>query len=82
MPTVDIGQRQQGRLAAKSVLHCAASADAITATIRQALAPLSASLFSNPYGDGQTSQKILSVLREAPLSAVKTFYDIPRSGAQ
>jgi UDP-hydrolysing UDP-N-acetyl-D-glucosamine 2-epimerase len=82
VPTVNIGQRQQGRLAAESILHCAASADAITATIRQALAPLSASLFSNPYGNGQTSQKILSVLREAPLSAVKTFYDIPRSGAQ
>lgn len=82
VPTVDIGQRQQGRLAADSVLHCAASADAITATIHQALAPLPESLFSNPYGDGQTSQKVLSVLREAPLSAVKTFHDIPRSGAQ
>lgn len=39
IPTVDIGIRQQGRTAARSVLHCGTSASDIAQTIRSALDP-------------------------------------------
>lgn len=51
-PTVDIGIRQQGRLAAPSVLHCPAEAGAIKGAIAAALSPDMQALAArreNPY---------------------------------
>lgn len=39
IPTVDIGARQKGRLAAESVIHCAADALSIEDALRRALTP-------------------------------------------
>ncbi len=61
-PTVDIGTRQQGRLAAASVLHCAPERDAIARTIARALT-LDCSDVINPYGDGRSAERIVAVLR-------------------
>lgn len=60
-PTVDIGDRQKGRLRASSVIHCAPERDAIAAAIAQALA-MDASGATNPYGDGQSSARIADVI--------------------
>lgn len=64
LPAVNIGSRQGGRLAGPSVIHVEASAVAITAAIRRAMA-LKGQPFANPYGDGRSSQRIVDVLKAA-----------------
>lgn len=61
-PTVDIGERQRGRLRAESVFHCDADRLAIAKAINNALSA-DCSGVKNPYGDGTAALKILSVLR-------------------
>jgi UDP-hydrolysing UDP-N-acetyl-D-glucosamine 2-epimerase len=68
VPTVDIGDRQRGRLAAASVLHCAPERAAIAASIRQALA-LDCRDTVNPYGDGHSAARIVAALRALPPAA-------------
>lgn len=65
---VNIGDRQRGRLAAGSVLHCAGERTAIAATIARAMA-LDCSGTVNPYGDGCSSQRIVDILRSMPARA-------------
>lgn len=79
VPTVDIGERQRGRLAAASVLHCAAERRAIAATIEAALA-LDCCGVVNPYGDGHSAERIVAALRTLPPAGellVKRFHDAP-----
>jgi UDP-hydrolysing UDP-N-acetyl-D-glucosamine 2-epimerase len=66
--TVNIGDRQQGRLAADSVLHSEAERTAIRETIARALV-LDCSAVVNPYGDGRASARIVAVLRALPPAA-------------
>jgi GDP/UDP-N,N'-diacetylbacillosamine 2-epimerase (hydrolysing) len=78
---VNIGDRQRGRLKAKSVIDCAPQCEAISLAIaklydteyRQALSSV-----INPYGNGGASQKIVQTLRRYDLTDVskKSFYDI------
>lgn len=63
--TVDIGERQRGRLAADSVLHCAAERGAIADAIFQALG-LDCRGVVNPYGDGASAGRIVAALRALP----------------
>lgn len=67
--TVDVGDRQRGRLAAASVLHCKAEKDAIADALQRALS-LDCSGVVNPYGDGHSAPRIVSTLRAMP-TAVK-----------
>lgn len=64
-PTVDIGERQRGRLAASSVIHCEPKAEAISDGIRRAMT-MDCSSTVNPYGDGHSVDRILSVLHDLP----------------
>lgn len=82
--TIDIGDRQRGRLRAASVIHCEPSQDQIT----QALYTLNSLAFKasllqvvNPYGTGGASQRIVEVLAAHPLNQLikKKFHDIPLS---
>lgn len=61
IPTVNIGDRQQGRLKAASVIDCPPQAQAITSAITQAF-DMDCREVQNPYGDGQATQRILAVL--------------------
>lgn len=61
IPTVNIGERQRGRLAAASVLHCAAERHAIGAAIASA-SELDCSGVINPYGDGHSAARIVDLL--------------------
>ncbi|MBJ9329380.1 UDP-N-acetylglucosamine 2-epimerase (hydrolyzing) [Citrobacter amalonaticus] len=79
IPTVNLGERQRGRTAAKSVLHCAVNKQDIVNTIQYALDR--AYLYDgetvvNPYGQGDASAKILAMIRTAPRGRQKTFYDV------
>jgi len=64
-PTVDIGERQSGRLRANSVIHCEAYAEDIYAAIIKALS-LDCSDTVNPYGDGHSVPRMLAVLKSTP----------------
>lgn len=82
VPTVNIGDRQKGRMQAKSVLQCAPERADIARAFAQALTPTfrkKAAHAVNPYGDGDTSGKIVAILKRVfsgPLDLKKTFYDI------
>ena len=65
MPTVDVGDRQKGRLAARSVLRCPAEPAAIGDAILKAF-DLDCTGASNPYGDGRSAGRIVEILRAAP----------------
>lgn len=78
-PTVDIGDRQKGRLRAQSVIHCEAEREAIRAAIAQAYG-LDCTTVVNPYGQGDASARILATLKTIPEPAgliVKRFHDLP-----
>ena len=80
VPSVDIGERQKGRLAASSVIHTQPNAEAISEAITQALA-MGANLklqpIDNPYGQGEASSKIKDIIKSmAPSSSAKSFYDL------
>jgi UDP-N-acetylglucosamine 2-epimerase len=64
-PTVNVGPRQAGRLAGPSVLHAEAESAAISAAVARAMAG-DVSDFDNPYGDGQSSGRIVRALIAAP----------------
>ncbi|MEO2216582.1 UDP-N-acetylglucosamine 2-epimerase [Chromobacterium vaccinii] len=79
--TVNIGDRQKGRLSASSVIHCAPTLD----SIREAIAKLYDSSYKsilpqtvNPYGDGGASKKIADILRNTSIENLtkKSFFDI------
>lgn len=82
VPTVNIGQRQKGRMAAASVVNCQPDSVSISSAINDALSPLPASAFANPYGMGDVSARIVAVLRRYPLTSAKAFHDITRSFPQ
>lgn len=62
IPTVNVGDRQKGRLRARSVIDCEPHAAAIRKAIKRALA-LDCADVVNPYGDGFASERIVSVLK-------------------
>jgi UDP-N-acetylglucosamine 2-epimerase (non-hydrolysing)/GDP/UDP-N,N'-diacetylbacillosamine 2-epimerase (hydrolysing) len=61
-PTVNIGDRQKGRIQATSVINCAPEASSIERAILQALS-LDCSGVQNPYGDGNASVRIKDCLK-------------------
>lgn len=63
--TVDVGDRQGGRLAASSVIRCAPERRAIGVAIERALS-MDCTGTVNPYGDGQASQRIVEIFRTLP----------------
>ena len=84
IPTVNIGDRQKGRMRAESVIDCPPEREAVTAAMKKAMTPEFKAVAANtdsPFGDGRTSKKILSellrFLRSAPHNTKKTFYDLP-----
>ena len=79
--TVNIGDRQRGRLKASSVVDCAPERKSIADALRILYSPefqARLAAVSNPYGDGSASEKVVRVLEEHPLDALlkKTFYDL------
>ena len=60
-PTVDIGERQQGRLKAQSVISCAPERGAIAAAVAEALRR-GRRVVTNPYGTGDSARRIVEIL--------------------
>lgn len=82
VPTVNIGDRQKGRMQAKSVINCKTDFASIKEAISLALSESfknSIKTVINPYGDGYVSEKILKELEGAfnhKISLKKSFYDL------
>lgn len=79
VPTVNIGARQKGRLAAKSVINCNPTKTEITEAIIFALEgryKTAGEKIKNPYGQGDASSQIIALLKTTKLNLIKTFYDM------
>ena len=81
VPTVNIGDRQKGRIQAASILDCSADANAVRQTIERALSPAfqkSLSGISNPYDRPGTCSTIVGLLEKTDLfgSTQKTFHAV------
>lgn len=63
IPTINIGDRQKGRLQAESVINCESTAMQIIAALRQGF-DKDFSGTVNPYGDGYASQRIVETIEE------------------
>ena len=76
IPTLDIGDRQKGRIAADSVIHCGYSVEEIKEGLKQAMKGTSKA--KNPYDKEGTCQAILETIKTYPLKNIvqKHFYDI------
>lgn len=75
IPTVNIGNRQAGRLRGNSIFDCGENESAIVNAINQGLAFKGP--FINPYGDGNTSVMIVKTLEKIKdVCLQKRFYDI------
>lgn len=77
--TINIGMRQKGRLSAKSVIDCKADKKAIVDAIDVGLNKtykMSGEVIFNPYGQGDASGQIVTLLRELQVTPCKSFYDL------
>jgi UDP-hydrolysing UDP-N-acetyl-D-glucosamine 2-epimerase len=82
VPTVNIGNRQRGRLRAASVIDCGENPASIAAAIHRALDPAfrrAARKTVSPFGDGRASARMARNLAEVDLNGVrnKRFHDLP-----
>lgn len=80
-PTINMGDREKGRLLAPSVLSCAVDSQEIVKAIKKALSPSFKENLKQGkqfYGRGHVSKKILEVIKAVVLekSLAKTFYDL------
>jgi GDP/UDP-N,N'-diacetylbacillosamine 2-epimerase (hydrolysing) len=84
--TINIGDRQRGRIKAKSVIDCNSTVEGI----REALEILFSKQFqemvkhiASPYGEGGAAKKIVKIIKKYPLEEIikKRFYDLmPQKG--
>ncbi len=83
IPTINIGNRQRGRLQGESVINCGPIAEQVCQAIETALSEEFKQIAQkavNPYGDGNTSIKIVEILKDQlinkEIDLKKKFYDI------
>ena len=83
IPTLNIGIRQDGRLAADSVVNCGVSKEEISAGLDNVLSEATrakARTTVNPYAQPDTLKKIVDAVCNTPLDniIIKLFYDLPQ----
>lgn len=81
IPTLNIGSRQRGRIAAPSVVHCDPTREAISAGLDTILSPEHRAIAArkdNPYYRPDTLRLITDAIRLTPLEGItiKHFHDI------
>jgi GDP/UDP-N,N'-diacetylbacillosamine 2-epimerase (hydrolysing) len=79
--TINIGDRQCGRLQAKSVINCEATRESIASALGQLYSTDFQSRLHhviNPYGEGGASIKVVHTLKHYPIADIvkKSFYDL------
>jgi GDP/UDP-N,N'-diacetylbacillosamine 2-epimerase (hydrolysing) len=79
--TINIGDRQRGRLQASSVINSEPTRQSIAAALERLYdADFQASLrlVSNPYGEGGASAKVVEIIKSYAIEGIckKSFYDL------
>jgi len=79
--TINIGDRQAGRLKANSVIDCNPNQQSILEALEQLFSPEFQDILAsirNPYGQGGASESIVEVLCDHPLDSIlkKSFHDL------
>lgn len=80
VPTVNIGDRQKGRITGMSIINSRWTVSSVETSIRKALSPgfrSKCKAVKNVYGDGTAAKRIVDILKGVKaLPVVKSFYDI------
>ena len=83
VPTVNIGDRQRGRLHSESIINCKESTTDIVEAIKFALSDKHKELcktVKSPYGDGHAAERIaaksIEVVMAGTINLKKKFYDL------
>ncbi len=79
VPTVNIGVRQKGRLAAKSVVHVDAELESIVKGMHLAVDrgyKRTGETIENPYGQGDSSRQVVEMIKNLQFIPCKSFYDV------
>jgi UDP-hydrolysing UDP-N-acetyl-D-glucosamine 2-epimerase len=83
VPSINIGDRQLGRLRAASIIDCPADQSAVLVALRSILdGQFQPDVSSEPpYGRGGASEKIAAILRKIDLTHAfpKRFWDLPEA---
>lgn len=79
--TINLGDRQRGRLKSKSVIDCNPDRQSIIAAVERLYSPAFQRVLEttrNPYGEGGASDKIVEAVRDHPLEGIlkKSFFDL------
>jgi len=79
--TVNIGDRQKGRLKAKSIIDCEPTKESIQNAVDRLYSKDFQKMLqsvANPYGEGNSTEKIMDVLKNEPIpkETKKEFYDL------
>jgi GDP/UDP-N,N'-diacetylbacillosamine 2-epimerase (hydrolysing) len=79
--TVNIGERQSGRLKSEGVIDCNPDKKSITTAIKKLYSnsfQQNLKTVKNPYGEGNATEKIIDILKNKPLpdSLKKIFYNL------
>ena len=79
--TINIGDRQKGRIMAKSVINCKSDRESIADAFEKLYSKAFQEVLktsTNPYGDGCASLKIIEELKKVDLENIlkKSFYDL------
>ena len=79
-PTVNIGDRQKGRIQAESVINCKPTQRDIERALKKALK--FEGTVVNPYGGGNTSDKMVKIIKKTfygkKIDLKKVFYDLEK----
>ena len=80
--TINIGDRQRGRLQAASVINCEPTRQSISIALGKLFSAdfqVSLSRVVNPYGAGGASEKVVKILKQYKFDGIvkKVFYDLP-----
>ena len=79
IPTINIGDRQKGRITATSVLHCTPDGADIEERLAAILNPdyvESLRNVQNPYDKPDTAEEIVRIIKEQTVKPVKQFYNL------
>jgi len=79
--TVNIGDRQRGRLQAASIINCHPTRESIATALERLYSPEFQKILNtvqNPYGDGGASEKIVQTIKSCSLDQIakKAFHDL------
>ena len=79
--TIDIGDRQKGRIKADSVISCSPKKEDINKSLKKLYSKGFQNIVKNvknPYGSGGASKEIVSKIKDINLDGIikKSFYDL------